>query len=163
MVKEFNSLEEIQKYYDKDTNTYVFEENGSYIDLVVLNFYLSIDANIEAFNINIIISSNGSVDVRKWLDDEELKNNILKCLSVEKTTRCNSVWLECLLWEQDAAGSSPVTSTIHINCSQPFISLWAFLINIFRGVAQFGRALRSGRRGRKFKSCHLDHKACQNI
>ncbi len=28
---------------------------------------------------------------------------------------------------------------------------------LHRGVAQFGRALRSGRRGRKFKSCHLDH------
>ena len=27
-----------------------------------------------------------------------------------------------------------------------------------RGVAQFGRALRSGRRGRKFESCHLDHR-----
>ena len=27
-----------------------------------------------------------------------------------------------------------------------------------RGVAQLGRALRSGRRGRKFESCHLDHK-----
>ncbi len=27
----------------------------------------------------------------------------------------------------------------------------------FRGVAQFGRALRSGRRSRRFKSCHLDH------
>ena len=26
-----------------------------------------------------------------------------------------------------------------------------------RGVAQFGRALRSGRRGRKFESCHLDY------
>ena len=26
-----------------------------------------------------------------------------------------------------------------------------------RGVAQFGRVLRSGRRGRRFKSCHLDH------
>ena len=26
-----------------------------------------------------------------------------------------------------------------------------------RGVAQFGRALRSGRRGRGFKSRHLDH------
>ena len=25
-----------------------------------------------------------------------------------------------------------------------------------RGVAQFGRALRSGRRGRKFESCRLD-------
>lgn len=29
--------------------------------------------------------------------------------------------------------------------------------NAFRGVAQFGRAPRSGRGGRKFKSCHLDH------
>ena len=29
-----------------------------------------------------------------------------------------------------------------------------------RGVAQFGRALRSGRRGRKFESCRLDFTAC---
>ena len=28
----------------------------------------------------------------------------------------------------------------------------------FRGVAQFGSALRSGRRGRRFESCHLDQK-----
>lgn len=27
----------------------------------------------------------------------------------------------------------------------------------YRDVAQFGRALRSGRRGRRFKSCHPDH------
>lgn len=27
---------------------------------------------------------------------------------------------------------------------------------VVRRVAQFGRALRSGRRGRRFKSCHLD-------
>ena len=27
-------------------------------------------------------------------------------------------------------------------------------------MAQFGRALRSGRRGRRFKSCHLDQKEC---
>ena len=27
----------------------------------------------------------------------------------------------------------------------------------FRGVAQFGRALRSGRRGRRFESCHADY------
>ena len=31
-----------------------------------------------------------------------------------------------------------------------------------RGVAQFGRALRSGRRGRRFESCHLDHKTTEN-
>lgn len=29
--------------------------------------------------------------------------------------------------------------------------------NQYRGVAQFGRAPRSGRGGRKFESCHLDH------
>lgn len=29
---------------------------------------------------------------------------------------------------------------------------------ICRGVAQLGSALRSGRRGRRFKSCHPDHK-----
>lgn len=31
-----------------------------------------------------------------------------------------------------------------------------------RGVAQFGRALRSGRRGRRFKSCHPDQKRQTN-
>ena len=30
---------------------------------------------------------------------------------------------------------------------------------LLRGVAQFGRALRSGRRGRRFKSCHFDYLA----
>ena len=29
---------------------------------------------------------------------------------------------------------------------------------MFRGVAQFGGALCSGRRGRKFESCHLDQR-----
>ena len=69
MIKEFNSLEEIQKYYDKDTNTYVFEENGSYIDLVVLNFYLSIDANIEAFNIKTLDITANDInvnDIKAW-------------------------------------------------------------------------------------------------
>ena len=52
MVKEFNSLEEIQKYYEKGNNAYVFTENGDYIDLVILNFNLNVGANIEAWNIN---------------------------------------------------------------------------------------------------------------
>ena len=37
------------------------------------------------------------------------------------------------------------------------ITFVVFPIPLCRGVAQFGRALRSGRRGRRFKSCHLDH------
>ena len=31
-VKVFNNLEEIQKYYDKDKNAYIFKEDGKYID-----------------------------------------------------------------------------------------------------------------------------------
>ena len=33
---------------------------------------------------------------------------------------------------------------------------------LYRDVAQFGRALRSGRRGRRFKSCHPDQKRQTN-
>ena len=51
MIKEFNSLEEIQKYYDEETNTYIFKEDGEHIDLVIFNFDLNVDANIEVYNI----------------------------------------------------------------------------------------------------------------
>ena len=52
MVKEFNSLEEIQKYYDEKANTYIFKEDDEYIDLVIFNFDLDIKANIDACDIN---------------------------------------------------------------------------------------------------------------
>ena len=54
MTKEFNNLEEIEKYYNKETNTYVFNENGKYIDLVVFDFDLNVEANIKALDINAI-------------------------------------------------------------------------------------------------------------
>ena len=38
MTKEFNSLDEIQKYYDEDTDSYIFKEGDELIDLVVFNF-----------------------------------------------------------------------------------------------------------------------------
>ena len=59
MTKEFNSLDEIQKYYDEETNTYFFKENDKYID-VVFNFSLDVEANIRAFDINAqnIIAKN---------------------------------------------------------------------------------------------------------
>ena len=52
MVKKFNNLDEIQKYYDEKTNTYIFKENGEYIDLVIFDFNLDINANIDCWNIN---------------------------------------------------------------------------------------------------------------
>ena len=51
MTKEFNSLDEIQKYYDEDTNTYIFKEDEEYIGLVMFNFDLDVKANIEVCNI----------------------------------------------------------------------------------------------------------------
>ena len=52
MVKEFNSLEEIQKYYDISTNTYIFKEDDEYIDFIKFNFDLNITSNINAWDIN---------------------------------------------------------------------------------------------------------------
>ena len=53
MTKEFNSLEEIEEYYDEKSNTYIFKEDGWYIDLVVFNFDLNIrTSDINAKNIN---------------------------------------------------------------------------------------------------------------
>ena len=49
--KEFNNLEEIQKYYDVRTNTYVFKENDEFIDLVIFKFDLELNSNISAKNI----------------------------------------------------------------------------------------------------------------
>lgn len=52
MTEEFNSIEEIEKYYDKKLNAYVFKENGEYIDLVKFNFDLSVEADICAGDID---------------------------------------------------------------------------------------------------------------
>ena len=35
--------------------------------------------------------------------------------------------------------------------------------SIYRGVAQFGSAFGSGPKGRRFKSCHLDHKRTETL
>ena len=51
IIKQFNNLEEMQKYYDKSINTYVFKEDGKHIELVVFNFSLNVKSNIEACNI----------------------------------------------------------------------------------------------------------------
>lgn len=50
-IKQFNSLEEIQKYYVKESNVYAFKEDDKYINLVVFNFDLEIEANIDAMDI----------------------------------------------------------------------------------------------------------------
>lgn len=51
MTKIFNSLDEIQKYYNEESNTYIFKEYGIYINLVIFNFNLNVKSNIYAWNI----------------------------------------------------------------------------------------------------------------
>ena len=64
MIKKFNNLEEIQKYYDEKTNTYVFKEDGSYIDSIIFNFDLDVKANIDALDINATDIDANNIDAR---------------------------------------------------------------------------------------------------
>lgn len=66
-IKTFDSLEEIQKYYDRKRNTYIFEEDGNYLGLVIFNFDLNVKANIRALNIigrDIKVLNITSLDIR---------------------------------------------------------------------------------------------------
>lgn len=52
LTKTFNSLDEIEKYYDEKSNTYIFKKDGDMIiDSVVFDFDLTTWADIHAFNI----------------------------------------------------------------------------------------------------------------
>ena len=60
---------------------------------------------------------------------------------VDKFPNANVAQLvEQLIRNQQVRGSSPLIGS-----------------TIYRGVAQFGSAFGSGPKGRRFKSCHLDH------
>ena len=54
----------------------------------------------------------------------------------------SSVWLERVIWDHEAVGSSPTSPTICI---------------IYLDIVQFGRTLPWGGRGRGFKSLYSDH------
>ena len=71
MTKEFNSLEEIEEYYDEKSNTYIFIEDDEYIDLVVFNFDLDTSANIDAGCIDGLNICAGNI--RAWdIDTKDL-------------------------------------------------------------------------------------------
>lgn len=66
-IKTFDNLEEIQKYYDRKRNTYIFEEDGNYFGLVIFSFDLNVKANIRALNIigrDIKVLNITSLDIR---------------------------------------------------------------------------------------------------
>ena len=50
-TKTFNSLEELKKYYNEETNTYIFREGENWFN-VDIQFNLKIESNIKAWDIN---------------------------------------------------------------------------------------------------------------
>ncbi len=67
-MRKFNSIEEIKKYYNKNTNTYEFIEDDILLD-VAFDFDLEINGNIKAWNIdawNIDAHSINAYDINAW-------------------------------------------------------------------------------------------------
>ena len=86
MTKTFNKLEEIEKYYDKESNTYIFKEYGMYINLVVFKFDLNVKANIYAWNIygkniNALNINAKNIDV-SYLDANDIKAHEINAASI---------------------------------------------------------------------------------
>ena len=60
---EFNKKEEIEKYYDKETNTYIFSENNVRLS-IKFNFKLDVNASINARNIDAWNIKARNIDAR---------------------------------------------------------------------------------------------------
>lgn len=64
IIKVFNKVEEIEKYYDKKLSTYIFYEDKDLIDLVIFNFNLNVAANIIAKDIKALNVNAWNIDAR---------------------------------------------------------------------------------------------------
>ena len=67
-MKVFNNLEEMKPYYNEETNTYEFIENGNLID-VKIDFGLNIECNINAHDIkarDIKARNINADDIKAW-------------------------------------------------------------------------------------------------
>lgn len=77
-TKIFNNIEEIEKYYKIQNNTYIFVEDDVYIDLVIFNFDLKVDACIAA--IDIRAGNIRAMDILACdIIADRIDANIIKC------------------------------------------------------------------------------------
>lgn len=79
MIKEFNSFDEIKKYYDEKTNTYIFREDGVFINLFAFNFNLDIDANISGSNIRGWNIKAYNIEAHEIYAEDIVAKNINAC------------------------------------------------------------------------------------
>ena len=88
--KKFNNLKEIEKYYVKETNTYMFEENGMYLNVALL-FNLGVISNI--FAKNILAQDMSCLEIHAVkidaydIDAHKIIANNIKALNVNVTDR----------------------------------------------------------------------------
>lgn len=86
MTRIFNNLNDIQKYYNKESNTYIFKEYGLYINLVVFNFDLNVKSNIYGWNIyarNINALNINAKDVYAcYIDANDIKAHDINAASI---------------------------------------------------------------------------------
>lgn len=81
-IREFNNIEEIKKYYDEKTNTYIFKEDDDLIDLVVFNFNLNVSANIRARDIKAL--NIKALDIKSWdINANNIKSYDIDALDIK--------------------------------------------------------------------------------
>lgn len=88
MVREFNSIEDIEKYYNEETNTYIFKEYNEYIDLVIFNFDLTVEADIKVRDINA--NNISAWDINAWDINARDISYYAICIAY-KNIKCNSI------------------------------------------------------------------------
>ena len=104
---EFNKIEEIEKYYNQELNTYVFQDGETHLS-VKFNFDLKINANIDARNIdarnidawdihagnidarNIHAGNIDALDIDAWDIDAGDINYYAVCIA-RKSFKCYSI------------------------------------------------------------------------
>ena len=98
MIKEFHNLDEIQKYYDKESNTYIFKEYGTYINLIVFSFDLNVKSNIEAWNIYGKNINAYNINAKSIKADDIVANDNIKAWDINaKNIKANNIeaWNIC--------------------------------------------------------------------
>ena len=69
MIKVFNNLKKMKKYYEKKTNTDRFRENNKFIDEIIINFDLNVESDIEAHNVrgtSITAKNIHALNITAW-------------------------------------------------------------------------------------------------
>ena len=153
IIKVFNKLEEIEKYYDKKLSAYIFYEDKDFIDLVIFNFNLNVAANIIAKDIQALnidawdinarhidvnnIDSIGNINALNInalnINANDIKANNIKANDIN----ANDIIADCINANDIIAGD--INSTWVINARNIYYHAVCFAYNSIRCKSIEGR------------------------